>query len=102
FTTPVVEPLDTDQPLGTQVQLHYRGASLVTGNILTDATFLDMYGEALAGGGTPNFLNNDNTWNTTLTPLPPAHLFQVRITFVSSAETLLTPTLSALGFAFKL
>jgi len=31
-----------------------------------------------------------------------ARFFQTRITFVSNAETLLTPTLSALGFAFRL
>jgi hypothetical protein len=31
-----------------------------------------------------------------------ARFFQTRVTFVSNAETLLTPTLSALGFAFRL
>jgi len=30
-----------------------------------------------------------------------AGFFQVRVTFVSNAETLLTPQLSALGFAFR-
>ena len=103
YSAPVIEPHASDEPLGTQVQLHYRGATLVTGNVLTDApTNLDFYGEAIAGGGSVTFLNNDKTWKASLSQLQGAKYFQVRITFVSNTATLLSPTLSALGFAFRL
>ncbi len=102
YSTPVVEPRDVDQPSGTQIQLAYRGATTVSGNAAVTATSLDFYGEPQTGGGTVTYLNNDTTWKSSLSQLQGARFFQVRITFVSNAETLLAPELSALGFAFRL
>jgi hypothetical protein len=104
FSTPVVEPRDSDQPAGTRIVLAYRGATNVTGDYLVDASKLDAYGEtSAASGGTGNFtpLNGDSTWKTSLSAIQGARYFQTRVSFISNAETLLTPELSALGFAFR-
>jgi hypothetical protein len=105
FSDPVVEPRAVDQPAGTQIVLAYRGgvAGAGWGDYLTNASNLDAYGEASAasnGTGTPHFLNGDATWHTSLPAFHGAQYFQVRVTFVSNADTLLTPSLSALGFAY--
>jgi hypothetical protein len=105
YSDPVVEPRAADQPAGTQIVLAYRGGvdGPNWGDYLTNASNLDAYGEcSTAGGGTgtPHFLNGDPTWKTSLSGMHGAKFFQVRVTFVSNADTLLAPELSALGFAF--
>ncbi len=105
FTDPIVEPTPALQPLGTQVVLAYRGASQVNSNdAKLDASTMDAYGELRAPGtgtGTVSFLNSDSTWKNSLSAINGANFFQVRLSFISNAETLLTPTLSALGFAYS-
>ncbi len=105
YSDPVVEPRDIDQPAGTQIVLAYRGATVVSGDYATNASGLDAYGEvSLASGGSGNppvFFNGDPTWKTSLSAIQGAKYFQVRVSFISNAETLLTPSLSALGFAFR-
>jgi hypothetical protein len=104
YTTPVIEPRPSDQPTGTEVRPHFRGATALTNNnLLTDATLLDPYGErpTNVAGADPTFLNNDKTWKQNLTSLNGARFFQVRLTFLSNAETSLSPELSALGFAWR-
>jgi hypothetical protein len=103
FADPVVEPNADQQPLGTQLLVAYRGATDATGIAISDASQLDAYGELRAPGstaGTVQWLNNDTTWKNSLSAINGARFFQVRLSFISNAETLLTPTLSALGFAF--
>jgi hypothetical protein len=104
YSTPVIEPRSSDQPTGSSVQLAFRGATNASGQITMSAASLDVYGEIPAGSGAGNvtFLGNDSTWKDSMTQIQGARFFQTRITFVSNAETLLTPTLSALGFAFRL
>ncbi len=124
YLPPVVEPRDADQPLGTSLQLHYRGATAITlgQNIATDATFIDPYGNATfcpqtpplpcptalcTTNGVPTFFGNPPFagWRSSITDLNAglhnAKLFQVRVTFVSNTDTNLSPTVSALGFAFR-
>ncbi len=120
YLTPVVEPRDSDQPLGTRIDLAFRGATIVSpnnSNITLDATFVDAYGNAAfcpSGGGAnqcafttcttngvPTFFQSNSTWRTSLTQINGAKLFQVRATFVSNTDTNLSPSLSALGFAFR-
>lgn len=121
YLAPVVEPRDVDQPAGTRIDLAYRGAITVTpttANLLRDATFVGPYGDSAfcpvanppAGScpvnsgtcnGTVTFFQNSSTWRTSLSQLNGAKFFQYRLTFVSNTETGLTPTLSALGFAFR-
>lgn len=104
YSSPVVEPRSSDQPSGSSIQLAFRGATQATGAITTTAAALDVYGDVpinQTGNGSVTFLGNDKTWKDNMTQIQGARFFQTRITFVSNAETLLTPTLSALGFAFR-
>jgi hypothetical protein len=118
YLAPVVEPRDVDQPAGTRIDLAYRGAITVTpttANILRDAGFIGPYGDPAfcpvtnpscpvnAGNcnGTVTFFQNNSTWRSSLSQINGAKFFQYRVTFVSNTETGLTPTLSALGFAFR-
>jgi hypothetical protein len=76
----------------------------VSGDYGANAAGLDAYGEvSSASGGNGSFtpFNGDLTWKNSLSAIQGAKYFQVRVSFVSNAETLLTPSLSALGFAFR-
>ena len=125
YLAPVVEPRSSEQPLGTSLGFDYRGATVVTpptANITKDATFLDFYGnpalclgppppppappcplQVCTSNGVPSFSGTppSKAWHSSITELNTAKFFQVRVTFVSNTETGLTPTLSALGFAFR-
>ena len=107
YSAPVIEPRASDQPEGTSVVLDYRGASTLTNTVLlTDSIGLDAYGNRVTTGtsggtGDPTFFNGDATWKSSLTTLNGARFFQVRITFISNAETNLSPQLSALGFTYR-
>jgi hypothetical protein len=103
YTSPVVEPRPNEQPAGTSVVIEFRGATqLTTTQLLTDATSIDAYGNptptTLTG---PTFLNNDATWKQSLTQLNGARFFQARMSYISNAETSLTPEVSSLGFAYR-
>lgn len=112
YSPPVVEPRPSDQPQGTSVDFAYRGATVVpaTPGIGLDATLLNMYGDPrppivtppqTTGGAAPTFLGADSRWKTALSEVNGAKYFQVRISFLSNAETGLSPAISALGFAFR-
>jgi hypothetical protein len=116
FLAPVVEPRDSDQPAVTSVGLDYRGATAIspaTAKIANDANFIDPYGNATlcVGSGTcpltvcttngvPTFFQTINTWRPSISQISGAKFFQVRVTFISNTDTNLSPSLSALGFAF--
>jgi hypothetical protein len=111
YSTPVVEPRPEDQPAGTSTTLAFRGATTVTSSVTAsnvwNAAALDPYGEPLPSvvPTTPSinvqFLNSDKTWKSTLPSINGAKFFQTRVTFLSNAESLLVPTLSALGIPFR-
>ena len=122
YLTPVVEPRSSDQPLGTSIQLAYRAATSMspagTAPILLDANFIDFYGNPVlcpvlnppqgacdvvpcTTNGVPGFFQANSNWRSSITAINSAKLFQVRVTFVSNTDTNLSPTLSALGFAFR-
>jgi hypothetical protein len=114
YGAPIVEPRPQDQPEGTQVLLHFRGATGVTyAGLRSNAVEIDPYGDlnhwTVSGmppmlqppaGPSPVYLNNDSTWKSSLTALNTAPFFQVRITFISNPQTNLSPELSALGFTY--
>lgn len=101
YTAPVIEPRATDQPLGTQVLLAFRGATGVNVTGLTnDATLLDTYGEPIAGANA-TFTNGDKSWRSSMSSLFNSRFFQVRFSFVANADTSLTPSLSGVGFAWR-
>jgi hypothetical protein len=105
FSDPIFEPTADEQPIGTQVVLAYRGATSADGTWLLDAGSTDAYGDLrnppATGSGSATWLNNDGGWKSTISAINGARFFQLRLSFFSNAETLLTPTLSALGFAFR-
>ncbi len=125
YDVPVIEPNSANQPLGTSIDLAFRGATLMTpptAGITTDAALIDAYGNpalcpftptmahpcnftpcginGTASTGSPTFLQGNATWRMSVGGINTAKLFQVRVTFVSNTETNLSPTLSALGFSF--
>lgn len=97
YAASVIEPRPEDLPLGTQVVIEWRGASVI-GNAdgLVDATTLDAYGD----GALPTFVNGAD-WKASPAEIQNARYFQVRVTFISNTETGLTPELSSLGLAFE-
>jgi hypothetical protein len=123
YLPPVIEPRIADQPLGTSIDIAYRGATNVTAgsNIFTDAAFIDAYGQPVlcpvaqppppmppvcgwapcTTNGVVTFFQTNSNWRPSITDINTAKQFQVRVTFVSNTDTNLSPTLSALGFAFK-
>ncbi|MCY2960318.1 MAG: hypothetical protein NTY35_09150 [Planctomycetota bacterium] len=108
YQEPIIEPAEAAQPAGTQIQLAFRGANLVTSASLRwNADALNPYGE-IATGTQPTFFQNINTWRSTMAQIsspdgvqPGARFFQMRLTFISNASTNLAPTLSALGIAWR-
>src|SRR5690606_178897 len=97
-----------DQPAGTRVVLSYRGATNVTtgatiDNVLTNAARLDPYGDPLDGlSGAPSFPANNpqGLWRDSVSVLDGNRFYQVRMTFVSNAETLERAALSGFGIAY--
>lgn len=102
YSQPVVAPSAAGQPAGTQVVLAFRGATAVTGPARTDAGALDAYGNAAPASSTVTFLNNDAGWKNQASPaLVGARLLQMRVSFVSNAETGARPELTALGLGWR-
>ncbi len=108
YEEPVIEPNTGDQPAGTQIQLAFRGANIVTvANLRWNAEALNMYGE-IPAGAQPTFFQNTSTWRNTMALISSpdgiqtgARFFQMRLTFISNASTNLAPTLSAMGIAWR-
>ncbi len=108
YEEPIQEPSPSQQPTGTEIQVNFRGGSLVTNPAaITDADQIDVYGE-VSSSPQPTFFQNDRTWRTSMAAISSpdgiqsgAKFFQLRLTFVSNAATNLSPTLSALGFAWR-
>jgi len=125
FQTPLVEPSNSLQPLGTSVVIALRSSPNVTNGTpaagqpipRSDATKYDAYGDPKAAAlvtGTTNFqvtfplVNNvpDNSWKVnmgTLNALGGTNLrfVQARITMVSNPVTLLTPEVSGFGISLR-
>ena len=102
YVTPIVDPAPERQPSGTSVILAFRGASQITAGSasLNTATSLDMYGD-IATGVTFHTSSTGGVWSSNMSSINGSEFFQTRISFVSNAQTNLTPTLSALGFAYR-
>lgn len=118
YLDPVMEPSVEQQPQGTFITLDFRGAETVTtigeASPQADASVLDFYGDlpdqSEGSTGDPNAKNQGisffpqpfvRTWYGDIDEVDGADFIQVRMTFVSSQESLLTPELSALGIAFN-
>lgn len=108
YAEPVIEP--ATQPSGTSLTMSYRGATDFSGNGNTaNANLVGAYGDYGPSaqdytnpnaGYTPLFLNGVNEWQNDISAIDGAQYVQFRVTFVSNIETLLTPSLSAVGIPF--
>jgi len=102
FLEPLLEPAIDDQPAGTRIDLHFRGATgfNFTGNDDRpfDASSMNPYGDV---GTNVLFLNGVRTWTNDVANVDGARYVQLRLTFVSNIETDLSPELSAFGLAWE-
>ena len=109
FRPPVVEPLPQDQASGTSVQLAFRGALAVEPAAAREnALSLDLYGEHYedpsVSRSDPNLnmsLQHEGEWFEDISAIDGAPYYQVRVTFLSNAESGVTPELSALAIAWQ-
>lgn len=99
FAPPIIEPAPADQPVGTQVQLAFRGATAAIPLVQGDASNLDPYGDSFGAPGV-TYLNGDPTWKSSPAQVNGARLVQVRASFVSNAVTGDIPRMTAMGLAF--
>lgn len=111
YATPVLVPSADQQPLGTEVELDYRGAfgfldlPLFMDELPYIADSLDPYGNIIpVGSNNPNPDTPDanrQRWLDTIDEIDGLPLIQLRITFISNIETRLAPTLSAIGVPYS-
>ncbi len=99
----VLEPRAEDQPSGTQIQAAFRGNKTKPADGYFDALLLDVYGnliEDAEAGDAPAI--NPVEWSNDLNSIDGLEYSQVRLTFVSNTQTLLSPSLSAIGMAYRI
>lgn len=116
YVDPVMEPLPSKQPAGTQIVFDYRGATAVTQgsgpntSILNSAesSVLGWYGaplsDTLPGGddnGSPAYSNGDDTWKSNISEIDGSKFFQVRMTFIANAASNQVPFIDSLGLSFR-
>lgn len=104
----VLEPANADQPVGTSIQVEYRGSASVShfGNPdlnpspLTGAdTPFDDYGDSNGIGS----VSTPSAWTTELSDLEDQgyRFIQIRVTFFANADLGLSPELDGLGIVWK-
>jgi len=117
YNPPVYLPGPLDQPLGTSVEFAFRGAQVVTGDPIEDASLLDLYGDhyieepSPCDGSYNHNSGNDNTtvsfdpntdvWFDDINSIEDAQFYQVRITWTSNPQTGLSPELTAFGLTWE-
>lgn len=128
FFPAVMYPRPEDQPQGTSIEIHYRGASIIDENHRSrvDGTQMDPYGDfypdrenaainvcdgsfshdPIRCDGTTvqqnegiTFFNGDG-WRTDVTALNGAQFIQVHLTFTNDVGSGLTPSLSSLALSW--
>ncbi|MSR60814.1 MAG: hypothetical protein EXS08_00010 [Planctomycetes bacterium] len=107
FLDPVLQPAPENQPLGTQVVFEYRGATGFNGTEVKpfDAQSHNAYGEPLDVDGAllvnvVRYMNNVRTWTNNINAVDGARYLQLRISFLSSIDSGLSPDLDAIGLPF--
>jgi hypothetical protein len=112
----IVGPGPEAQPIGTELQLAFRGALAIDPGSVgdearTDAMTFDAYGDHYASdveimdSGNANtgihFLDADDSWHDDIRELNGARYYQVRVTFLSNPATGSRPVLSGLGVSWS-
>lgn len=112
FNPPIVEPAGNQQPLGTSIDLHFRGALAFNSpdaDALRNADTLNGYGDwypsttnwTAATANTPITFLDDITWKSDVGDINGANYYQVRATFNSNHVTGLNAELSALALSWQ-
>ncbi|QDU85731.1 hypothetical protein Pla163_28640 [Planctomycetes bacterium Pla163] len=113
-----LEPSAANQPLGTSVELAYRGHDTpipLTGDPgrILDASNLDAYGDEVPPGdgfttgancGSTNysiFTFDSPNWSSDLNDVDGSRYVQVRFTFVNNLSSRLAPVLDSFGVAYQ-
>jgi len=94
---PVLEPPRTQQPLGTDIQISYRGATSFNGGSSApfDADAMDAYGE------TTTSVNGQTDWGSQISVASGKRYIQLRLTFVNNTISGVSPELKGLGLPFN-
>lgn len=106
----VLEPANADQPVGTSLQVEYRGSASVSHfgdpdlnpSPLTGAdTPFDDFGDN--GANQVGSVSTPSTWTTDITDLEGQgyRFFQIRVTFFANPDLGLSPVLDGLGIVWK-
>jgi hypothetical protein len=131
FYPPTIEPSQEDQPIGSDIQVAFRGAVNVQSDsdpyedVLANAGRLDIYGDHYIDNtsscdlsvnhdrftkcppvapqvNTPiSFLDNVDRWFDDPAEVDGSAYYQARLTFTANAETGLTPELSAFAMTWS-
>lgn len=111
YVAPVIEPLSSGQPAGTQIVFAYRGATSIASGadpnlaILNnaDGAVLDWFGGPLdiTANGSAAYTNGDQSWKSSIAQINGSKFFQVRMTFIANAATNQVPFIDSLGLSFR-
>jgi len=98
WLTPVLEPANSAQPLGTQVLLDFRSATGFNGGGTApfDAATFDVFGDQSTN--TPQTLSD---WSNDVSIGNAKRYLQVRLTFVNNISTGTSPELNVLALPFQ-
>jgi hypothetical protein len=105
WLTPVLEPANSSQPIGTGVVLDFRGASGFSGSGALagpyNAAALDAFGNALTTTGGNGFTPQSLTdWSPVVSDANGRRFVQVRATFLNNISTGTSPELSVIALPF--
>ncbi len=102
---PIVSPLPSEQPPGTEVRIEVRGSfgffNPLSEAASLDASTLDPYGNFWDGTLGVNFLNGESGWTDEFSDIDGARYIQLRISFKNNISTRVSPTITSLGLPFQ-
>jgi hypothetical protein len=108
YQTPIVEPLASLQPPGTEFRIDYRGADNVVANAqqLTHAECVNLYGDpmptSIVAQCTPNTAATGiSPWSNVITGIRGKRYLQMRFTLVNNLATGSVPRISSVGIGWS-
>ena len=102
---PIVSPTPSEQPLGTEVRLEFRGADdfldAMSETASQVASNLDAYGEFYDSTLGVNFHDGVSGWTEAISEIAGSRYVQVRFSFKNNIATEFFPTLSSVGLSYE-
>lgn len=102
---PIVSPTSSEQPLGTEVRLEFRGADdfldAMSETASQVASNLDAYGEFYDSTLGVNFHDGVSGWTEAISEIAGSRYVQVRFSFKNNIATEFSPTLSSVGLSYE-